>query len=263
MKERAGDLLAALARKHSGDVFVPECKNGPTHTASHRRFDAWVLLKTWSPITSIGYEIKVDRQDWLRDDKIGEYMGLCHLFYLVAPKGLIPVSELPESVGLLEPVGDGTRLVTRRKAGRRSIEMPIGLLVYVLMCRAKIGREDSEQSFPHWRTQQLREWVNGKEDRRGLSYAVSSKIQDKFADQEKRLTALHEKCERLARVEARIIEMGFDPDSSSAGWQAEERLRNLAAIISTNLLSEMERLSSRLTSVKADLQALRQPKAVA
>jgi hypothetical protein len=62
----ANVLLKALAQRHKDDVFVPECKNGPTQTGSHRRLDAWVMLKTWSPVTMIGYEIKVSRSDCRR-----------------------------------------------------------------------------------------------------------------------------------------------------------------------------------------------------
>jgi hypothetical protein len=91
----AAGLLAMLETRHSNDVFVPECKDGPTQTRSHLRLDAWVLLKTWSPITTIGYEIKVDRGDWRRDDKLHQYMPLCHLLYVVALKGVVPADELP------------------------------------------------------------------------------------------------------------------------------------------------------------------------
>src|SRR5688500_2367282 len=118
-----------LASRHLDAVFVAECKDGPTQTRSHLRLDAWVLAKTWSPITTIGYEIKVDRADWRRDDKLHNYMPLCHLLYVVAPKGVVPIEELPQGVGLLEPVGQAGRLQARRRAARREIVLPAELMV--------------------------------------------------------------------------------------------------------------------------------------
>ena len=80
-------ILDKLKAKHTDDVFVAECKNGPTHTASHRRLDAWVMKKSWSPITMLGYEIKQSRSDFLQDNKWQAYLPCCHQLYFVCPKG--------------------------------------------------------------------------------------------------------------------------------------------------------------------------------
>ena len=135
----AQDLLNALAFRHSLDIFVTECKNGPTQWGTHRRLDAWAMLRTWSPITMIGYEIKVNRSDWLQDRKIVEYLPLCHKLYVVASVGVVEVEELPDDIGLIELVGHS--LITRHKATFRKILLPGELMVYVLMCRTKITRD--------------------------------------------------------------------------------------------------------------------------
>ncbi|CAB4177422.1 hypothetical protein UFOVP998_37 [uncultured Caudovirales phage] len=159
----AGDLMRLLAERHAGDVFVPECKNGPTSAGSgrHRRLDGWALLKTWSPITCIGYEVKVSRSDWLNDDKFTDYLPLCHKLFLVAPKGVVEPAELPLSVGLLEPIGTGSgmRLVTRRKVVRREIPMPAELLVYVLMSRTRIVAPNTCDKTREQRAEALRRWA--------------------------------------------------------------------------------------------------------
>src|SRR5258706_16426649 len=54
----AEQLLALLAEKHAADVFVPECKDGPSQGTQHFRMDAWAMLKSWSNPLTIGYEIK-------------------------------------------------------------------------------------------------------------------------------------------------------------------------------------------------------------
>lgn len=54
MNLAASEILKLLAIKHSGDVFVPECKDGPTHYVSHSRLDAWVMARSWSKPQNAG-----------------------------------------------------------------------------------------------------------------------------------------------------------------------------------------------------------------
>ena len=224
LKQRysSSDLVKAIENRHTGDICVPECKDGPTFSGQHRRLDVWVMLRTWSPITMIGYEIKVSRSDWLNDKKFLAYLPLCHYLYIVALPGVVHAEELPADVGLVEPVGN-LRLVTRRKAVYRNIELPGELLVYVLMCRTKITREIQDNA--DWRLRQLQEWVESKAEKQRLSYAVSSKIREVFADQERRLFELNFRCERLERIEKRLIELGFDPEKSVDLWGLNQRLK--------------------------------------
>jgi hypothetical protein len=236
----ASTLLDAIKLRHSTDLVIPECKNGPTQMGSHRRFDAWVLVRTWSPITMIGYEIKVSRSDWRRDEKLADYQGLCHQLYIVAPKGVVPVEELPESVGLIEAVGDGSRLVTRRKASRREIPLPGELLVYILMARVAPKQEDDgdwaspERRREHNR-QQLEQWAKTKSDRRELSYLLSEKIREQFHAQEKAIAAAEERNKELAGIRARIVELGFNPDESLSAWRVSSRLSEMAGKVGGNL----------------------------
>lgn len=236
----AVSLVKALAVRHADDVFVPECKDGATQTRSHKRLDAWVLRKTWSPITTIGYEVKVSRSDWRRDEKIDTYAGLCHLLFVVAPKGVVEVAELPLGVGLLEPVGDGSRLVTRRKPTRREVDIPTHLLLYVLMCRVDIKSEqptwDYRSDRREWRVKELREWLEKKDERRAMSYAISEKIRAQFDKQEAEISRLTRRMEELEQVERRIVELGFDPKQGVNSWQVFGRLNALGKIIEPHML---------------------------
>lgn len=255
-------LLAALAKKHSDAVFVAECKNGPTQTGSHRRLDAWVLLKTWSPVTTIGYEIKVDRADWRRDEKIAEYMGLCHSLFIVAPKGVVPLEELPEGVGLIEAVGDQARLVTRRKAPRREIEMPVSLMIYVLMCRATVNAEQKSGGQRGWRLEGLRQWAESKDERQRLHYSLSRKIQRVFDAQQEEVDRVKRRIQELEHVERRILELGFDPRAAVQSWQVEKRLSAITRVIDPWLLKQMEQLEHEISGVRQSLTALKQPQSV-
>lgn len=249
-----------LALRHSDDVFVPECKDGPTQTRNHLRLDAWVLVKTWSPITTIGYEIKVDRGDWRRDEKVHQYMPLCHLLYVVAPKGIVPIEELPAGVGLMEPVGDAGRLQIKRKAARREIVLPAELMVYVLMCRTKITRDKHDYHTPDgrdWRVNQLREWIAGKEERRELSYAVSEKIRAAFQRQQIDLDEQRRRNDDLESVRTRIVELGFDPLQPMSAWKVQQRLHDFNVMVDEGTLRQMRTMADRLVSVADSLERLK------
>jgi len=137
------DIKRLLSEKHHTDIFVPECKDGPTHTAANLyKLDAWAMARSWIHPCTTGYEIKVSRSDWLQDRKFIEYAKLVHEMYIVSPKGIVMPEELPDGIGLMWVASTGTRLFTKRRAVYRDIELPASLLVYVLMCRATIDVKD-------------------------------------------------------------------------------------------------------------------------
>jgi hypothetical protein len=246
-----------LQQRHADAVFVAECKDGPTHTRNHLRLDAWVLAKTWSPVTTIGYEIKVDRADWRRDDKLHNYMALCHLLYVAAPKGVVPVDELPAGVGLIEPVGQSGRLQVKRKAARREIQLPAELMVYVLMCRSKITRETGEPTERGWRNEELRKWVAEKDERLALSYAVSNRIREKFDALRDEMRAVRQQNEHLEPVKKRIVELGFEPGQPISSWTVNRKLDELCRTIDEPLLNDIRRTAKRMTEAADQLEALK------
>lgn len=139
----AKDIKKLLAKRHRYDVFVPECKDGPTMwnnqgDPGHRRMDAWAMKKSYTQPRAICYEIKVSRVDFLRDDKWHHYLPYCNEFYFVCPPDLIDKSELPEGTGLIYTSKKGTSLVTKKKALWRDVRIPESLYKYILFSRADI-----------------------------------------------------------------------------------------------------------------------------
>jgi hypothetical protein len=139
--DRAQILLNFLRQKHDADVFVPECKDGPTHYTNYLRMDAWVMTRSWANPMSIVYEIKCSRNDFLNDQKWRNYLHYCNEFYFVTPKGTIQPNELPAEVGLLEGTTNLKRLICRKRAVYRDLEVPESVYRYILMCRARIVSE--------------------------------------------------------------------------------------------------------------------------
>lgn len=76
-----------------GSVYVPE------YTWNELRIDALVIdtRKRWVR----GFEIKLSRSDFLRDEKWQLYTQFCSSLSIVCPKGLIAKSEVSDPFGLL------------------------------------------------------------------------------------------------------------------------------------------------------------------
>jgi hypothetical protein len=251
-------ITSALQLRHKDDLFLTEVKDGATQTRAHRRLDGWALLKTWSPVTTIGYEFKVTRADWLQDRKWESYLPLVHQFYVCAPKGIIQLGELPESVGLLELLGND-RLVTRRKAARREIELPGHLLLYVLMSRVTPSTYDSERkanSRAAWE-----QWLRQSESDATLGRLVRGRIRDLYDKAEGRARQAERKAEAAARVEETLVRLGLSPDRVLAkSWNLERDLM-MQLSGSAELLTAVRRAQGELREVERLLSSAQRVKA--
>lgn len=205
----------------------------------------------------IGYEIKCTTADWRRDDKIHDYMPLCHLLYIVAPKGVVPPDELPAGVGLLEPVGGAGRLQTRRKATRREVALPAELLVYVLMCRTKITREQVQPEDRNWRREELREWVEGKRERQHLATAVSAKIREAYMLLDERIRNEKYRHDELENVRRRITELGFDVSRPVSEWEVKRRIEAMNRTVDGHTLNQLRTVASTISKLADALERLR------
>ncbi len=203
------DVSRLLADRHAGDVFVAQCKGGPTHGygAKLRVLDAWAMRKSWSQWSTVGYEIKVSRSDFLRDTKWETYLDLCHEFYFVAPPRVIQLAELPPEIGLIETSASGTRLFTKRKAVVRKIEPPVGVMIYVLMWRATIGAEHKPDRLSYWR-----EWLAEQEEKADLGHRVSRRLHEEFRSLRARLYNAEQDAKRDQRLTDALRTLGLDPE---------------------------------------------------
>ena len=87
------DIKKILSQHAYNDIFIPEFTYGDL------RIDA-ILLDTrhrWIR----GYEIKVDRSDFLKDGKWTQYTQFCSSICIVCPEGLIQPEEIEKPFGLI------------------------------------------------------------------------------------------------------------------------------------------------------------------
>jgi hypothetical protein len=175
------EITAVLCRtRHSKDVCIPECKDGPSQGVRSRRMDLWTMRKSYSQFCMTGYEIKVTRRDYIQDEKWKDYLPLCHELYFVCPWGVIQPEEVPASCGLIWMSRNLTKGYVKKKADFRKIEPPVDLLVYVIMSRLPEGAAlkggPIERDLKADKVEMLKRWVDEGKELKDLGYRVAHKI---------------------------------------------------------------------------------------
>jgi len=223
------DILALLKTKHCKDAIVPECKNGETWGARDLlKLDAWVLCRTYSPLTTIGYEIKTSRQDFEHDQKWTGYLDLCHVFYFVCPAGLIRATDLPQRVGIIWASKD--RLFTKRKAERvePDVEKLNRLLIYVLMSRTQIVADMYEVHKDQQvdKLKELRDVTEYANERKELAHFVRGHIRsiyDQVTDKARKFESREDNIERFRKS---LEQLGITWNSEESRWLETSRVEN-------------------------------------
>lgn len=246
-------LLNLLAQRHANDVFVPECKIGESWGMGQLRvLDAWAMRKSWRHPAMFGYEIKVSRQDFLRDDKWHEYLPTCNHFYFVCPFNLIQLEELPPGVGLLYATKTGSRLYTKRKAPRREIETPVDLWQYILQSRARIDVERSDlDGAAYWE-----EWLALKKEKRVLAHRVGEAIREHVRMVEAENTKLRKQQQGCQEVRDWFQEQGLRFDSYMPRFELEQQRRQLAEKVPPRLIHALANAVRELRNVQKNLGLL-------
>lgn len=251
IKITASVVLDLLASKHSQDIFVPECKNGPTQSvSSYLRMDAWSMRRSWSRPEITAYEIKVLRSDFLNDNKWTQYLDYCHQFYFVAPKGVINEGELPDNVGYLEVSKNAKRLITKKKSPSRQLKIPEDLWRYLLICRSEI---DVKTTGPN-NVQEWSDWLEDKNAKRSLGYRVAGRISQYVRELENERDEAVSKSRTYERIKERIIELGEDPETIVHDWQAKNRLEKIISGLPDNFHLNVERSIRNLEKLLKDLE---------
>ena len=243
----AAELTTRLAARHAKDVFVAECNLGSAH-ANCRRLDAWAMRKSWSPFTTVGYEVKVARSDFLRDDKWQAYLPATHEFYFVCPRKLIDPRELPDGVGLLWTLG-AERLQVKRKAPRRTPdpEALVRLMAYVLMSRTQIVADmwaaaaNPEAPVDFWRR-----WLLEEDGERHIGHMVGRRLAERLRGALRAQRAAEDRAAGYERIEQRLRELGLDPGQPLAVADLEARLDGDGHL---QALRQVARLTEQATDI--------------
>lgn len=249
----AHTILEALAVRHSKDVFIPECKDGPTHYSSHMRIDAWAMNRSWAHPVATAYEIKVSRADFLKDNKWPAYLPLCNQFYFVTPPDLISLSEVPAEAGWL--VIAGSRLLTKKKAPHRAIQLPEEIYRYILMCRVVVGRSEYQiERTKDERVQEWRQFVSRRVELRELGYQVSKAIREKADALSLENERLKKRMTEYDDTRSFLSGLGIDPDHAVSTWSVEDRLKEQEALFPKHWIWTMRDLRNALDRALKQLE---------
>jgi hypothetical protein len=195
-KIRADQITRQLEIKHRGDAFFVQVKNGPTQIGNGLLIlDAIAIKKSWTKPLITGYEIKVDRGDFVRDEKWVHYLQYCHKFYFVCPKDLIRLDELPPEVGLMYCNPETLALSTKRVAPMRTIELPTEMLYYIIMSKL----EPDRHPFFSSRREFFEALIQDKVERKELGYKADIKIVDYIRELKRKAEDAERAAQRFER----------------------------------------------------------------
>ncbi len=228
---REHEILRALGVKHSDDVWLTHVKTGPTWTAARGQLlqlDGLAMKKSWVSPMLTGYEVKVSRSDFSRDDKWLGYLPFCNRFYIACPAGLITADDLPGEVGLVWYKHG--RIVSRKIAPMRVIEVSAAMLYYLLMSRVDSDRYPFFKS----RAEHARAYLEERKTRQHLGRvfgtALAKRVEELEEEREQRQAEIErgrQVQETLLRAKRLAREHGVHDWHSDEKWlQAlEERLK--------------------------------------
>ena len=133
-------LLAKYCRERKLQFFA-HVKDGGMYARQQRILDGFAISAQFVKDVTVGYEIKISRSDFLRDNKWQEYLPVCQRFYFVCPWDLIQPNELPDGIGLLYATDTGLMII--KKAKRREVDRDklFDVLKYLVFHRGLSERE--------------------------------------------------------------------------------------------------------------------------
>lgn len=217
-KVRADEIKYALSKRHIEDFFLTEVKTGPSTMTKTLRLDALAIKKSWTQPCFTGYEVKVDRQDFLRDEKYLSYRDYCHRLYLVCPLGLVQPEEVPEDVGLIYYNPEKESLFTKRKALYRDMEIKWEILYYIILSRITTNERhpffSSDREF-------IKRYIEDKEDKHFLSDQFKSKLTQQVVDADKRAKVAEgqlQRYEKKAQERDEIVKILIDKELIKSEW---------------------------------------------
>lgn len=217
---RADAILRAIQKMTpKGEKFFAEVKTGPSLGADdHVRLDAVWIRCSWTRPRITGFEIKVDRSDYINDSKWPVYKSKVHRFFFVCPSGLIHPEEVDPDVGLYWYDPETQRLRCRKSAPHRDVPLDAGMLYYLVMWRI----EPHRHPFFSTEREYLEAWLEDKAERRILGRMVGTRMAKRLEEAERRIAQLELELEVARKEAAELQQMReFLSDLGIWAWRSD------------------------------------------
>jgi len=214
------------------------------------------MKKSWVNPLTIGYEIKVNREDFLHDEKWRTYLDYCNEFYFVCPNGIITKDEIPTETGLMYISSTGTRIYTKKKAPYRSVQIPEEIYRYILMARVVI-REDwtcrnSREFWERWLEQKEKDVDFGHQ----IGKRIRREIREKISIVESENRELKKRMESYDKLVKFLATLGIGPEETYFSSLIEQRIKDLVEVIPSELKYKLQRLQECLSEFEKKLVEL-------
>lgn len=135
--EITDDLFRRLHNRYTGKGVILLEQVGDGAGFGNSGWSDAIAMSTWPSkgLTLYGFEVKASRADWLREldrpEKNAAWQACCHEWYIVAPKDVVKLEELPTDWGLLIPKGaDGLRVAKRSEKEAEPVTLDLIAAVF-------------------------------------------------------------------------------------------------------------------------------------
>lgn len=215
-----------------GFTVLSQVRNKPGYD-NIRTADAIAISQSALRDTSfVGFEIKVSRADFRTElanpRKADEIAKFCNKWYIVSPKGIVPVNEMPENWGLLETTK--TQVWITKKAPELQCVPPSRAFVAMIVRRLENrnavdkaywrGHRHGAETESKWRTdnqdrnreelKELQEIVSIFEEKSGLRIHACDKDEVKAIGEIVSLIENDYVIDRVKRMEDTISQLLLD-----------------------------------------------------
>ena len=253
-------ILRQIHKRHASEPFFAEVKNGPTYTSSNLlKMDALAFKVSWANPCITGYEIKVDRNDFIRDDKWLGYKAYCNKLYFACPKDLIKPEELSNDVGLIYYNPDKDTIFTKKQALFREIDTPIEMLLYLITSRYSKTNKDPYPFF-NSRKEFFETWLQDKSEKKELGRNVKnrmSKIIKELQEENEKLRDEKDRDEnyksQVDRAKQIMKDAGLNPRYWHDEWLDDLR-KALESKIPLSLMNSIYTLDSEVKRMKSMIE---------
>jgi hypothetical protein len=166
---RADEVIDSLKELYAPPAFALLEQVGDSTGYASRHIDAIVMsLYPSRGLGLTGVEVKVSRNDWRtelrRPGKAEPIARFCDYFVIAAPKGVVPIEEVPENWGLIE-ISDKGKARTSKQPVRNDAD-PIDRRFLAAILRRAAA------STPTWEMKQAAQ----KEAREGAEREIESRV---------------------------------------------------------------------------------------
>lgn len=200
-KVTSTEIKMALAEYHPKDFFISECKTDSTYFAGPQGlliFDGLAVTRSYTSPCVTGYEIKVSRSDFQRDNKYHLYLQYCNEFYFVVPAGLLKKEEIPDNMGLIYYYPETGKLMKKKKALYRQIEEPVGVYKYIIYSRL----EQDRTPFYEDKAEYAKAYIEDRTEKQHIGRRLGSKMASELSDSYCRLAVLKNTEDKLKLLDS-------------------------------------------------------------